>query len=65
MILYTQYDSSGVGTRGAGAAAPLVLKQGAQPPKIDLVNHIHYAYSHSSLLQSRLTMTIYIAIKAQ
>ena len=34
---------------------------GSSPLKID---HIHYAYSHS-LLQSRLAMTIYIAIKAQ
>ena len=32
--------------------------------KIDLVNHIQYAYSHS-LLESRLAMTVYTAIKAQ
>ena len=55
-----------VGTRGAGGLQPpLALKQGGSAPlKIDLVNHIQYAYSHS-LLQSRLAMTVYTAIKAQ
>ena len=51
---------------GWGAPAPLALKQGGSAPlKIDLVNHIQYAYSHHSLLQSRLAMTVYTAIKAQ
>ena len=50
---------------GWGLQPPLALKQGGSAPlKIDLVNHIQYAYSHS-LLQSRLAMTVYTAIKAQ
>ena len=55
-----------VGTRGAGGLQPpLSFKAGGSAPlKIDLVNHIQYAYSHS-LLQSRLAMTVYTAIKAQ
>ena len=63
---YSTEQSRRVGTRGAGGApAPLSFKAGGLSPlKIDLVNHIQYAYSHS-LLQSRLAMTVYTAIKAQ
>ena len=61
--IFNSYCNRRVGTRGA--PAPLSFKAGGPAPlKIDLVNHIQYAYSHS-LLQSRLAMTVYTAIKAQ